>query len=66
MFNSFEYFAKNVSEKQALFPESYSTFFLIFKQSLIYVKDCISFGIAAIGANLAAHSITEPKKIENA
>lgn len=60
MFSSFEQVAKDAEALRSLFPSEYSNFFLVVELALTYAKNIIAFGIAALGANLAAHSITEP------
>lgn len=59
MFSGFAQVAKNAEVWQPRFSGSYSGFFILLKQLLVYVKDIVAFGFAALGANIAASAITE-------
>lgn len=64
MFSGFESVAKNAAAWQPHFSGTYSSFFIVFQELLAYGKDIIAFGLAAIGANVAASTMVPSSESE--
>jgi hypothetical protein len=59
MYYGLDVIASNAESWKPLFKPTYSNFFVYLTMFIIYAKNIVSFGFAAIGANLTANSITE-------
>lgn len=65
MNSGFEQIAKNGEFWSTHFPNSYLSFFIWLKILVTYARDVVAFGIAALGANIAAHAIMEQNNGES-
>ena len=59
MYYGLDLIALNAESWQPHFKPTYSNFFAYLTTFIIYAKNIVSFGLAAIGANITAYAITE-------
>lgn len=61
MFSSLEHIAQNASQWEPLMLKDYPRLFILLSEFVSYTKNIVSFGIAALGASIAASAIIERK-----
>jgi hypothetical protein len=59
MFSGFEHIAQNTVKWAPLMQKDYPSLLVLLSEFVSYTKNIVSFGIAALGANVAANAIVE-------
>lgn len=59
LFRGLEQIASNASFWQPHFKANYSSFFVYLIEFIVYAKNIVSFGFAALGASISANAINE-------
>jgi len=61
VFSGFEQIARNTEFWRPHFPHGFQSLFLVLDQFIVYTKNIVAFGFAAIGASVTANTMHEAK-----